>query len=1158
MAKTKHKRKGVNVALQKLIRGSGDTLALASARQHYRPESYGTLVQLLRTNPVLKKRFFHPPFPKTVSQLKYMTWLLEPQDLEREILWAKACLLQYADQLSRFLKLTEDYEDLFLKSRFEECHSVLDSVEQEFGASLWLLKHKLALLQTGNGPEALRGYATEVQATAPENGFVAFLVYFLSLRNDSSISFEGFTRLYFEKMDKVEMRPDFVDYIKFHVLLDVGLSNESFANILRIEFFGAAIDYYETIITLARVAIARGRKELFETFTSVVQQLLAKTNDPRLEPLLFGLDDSPWLKQPMDLKTLDVSDLFVSGEIETSIQIGTEQLEERADNPDLLILVARAGYAADSNQKRTERRIFEKIIGEIAADCGINNDKHEWFDLLRYAANSSGQKVADALWAYAEREYSSDPRNSGNGVLHYSLTTNRVISPLRLIELTSGPRQRYIDLVSRLYGDRVSVKYATTLINQESATALGHCLSWEAIAFLQASSALEQGQLRQALESSNRLLESANGYYRNTATRITAYCFLQLGETLDLVRFITSAYLSKRPIHLLPVAEAAELLDKTTRQQLKDDISVPTLLDIAIKQLDSPVVHERRYAYEDFLFSHRVERPSELRSIEGQFDRAKLIYFLRFICVESVMDVSIVFSGSRDIAEERVSVCRFLTELDPENATLYQNEIKEIIRRLMIQQRVLEVQQSKIYVDTDSIKKKIDKSFRESFARYQILLATQRSVDMDRLLAERRKKAERFDIEGLLSLPLPRDEMTELFTSMILQLRDQFVSSTEHGLDGYLSVRIRHGTLQGQLRSALQAADLLTPRNSITGGYQTQNQLTAEVIESDSILGTQIGKRLAKFTSEVDLLIYKIINEWIQVKRMPEEKGFFDFTLTTAHSELFSTYVAVDTSIDEFLDRIFRFFLGFLEFHLSRVRDAFRNEVKIRFITLLTELQADLEAVKLTPEVSELIRKARNAQTELLRAIDRIIEWFHLSKSTDREPFFIEDAISISLESVRTFTQGIEETVNLNTDKVIVAEGQMLTGLVDILTIIFENIIRHSGLGGRPRATINVEHQEKVVRITIENEIAEGVATDGSESKIRTIKHAIAENQYGQSISREGGTGFHKIWKILNHDFKLASLGAPAELNFAFSTNKRFVVTFAIPAQEITDGNSHS
>jgi hypothetical protein len=1157
MAKTKRKRKGANLALQKLLRGPADTLALSSARQQYRPESYATLVQLLRSNEKLKKRFCPQPFPKTVAQLKDTTPLLERQSLEREILWAKAYLLQLTDQISRFLSLTENYEDLFLKSRFEECHSVLDSVEQQFGMSLWFLKHKLALLQTANGPDAQRTYAIRVQATARKAGFIQFLIYFLSLRNDSSISFDGFIRLYLEHIKKAQMQDDVVDYLNFHILHEVRLPDESLANILRIEFSGAVIDYYETIIKLARLAIANDRTELFKTLSSAIEPLLAKTSDPRLEPLLCGLDQSSWHRQTMDLQILKVSDLFLSGALETAVKIAREELEERADNADLLILIARAGFRTASEQKVGEPRVFEKIIGEIDADYGNGGATHDSFDLLRYAVNFGGQKVADALWGYTQKEYSYDPRESAGGILHYSLTGSRISNPLRIIELSPGPRQRYVDMLSNLSEGHLSITYANAFGNQESAAGLANSLSWEAKEFLQAYSALEQGKFREALEYSVRLIESANGYYRNSAIRIKGYCLLELGQTLELVRFISSSYLAGRPVHLFPVAQTVEILDKTTRWQLKNDISVPIFLDIAIKIFEFSLEHQRRYAYEDFLFSHNVERPSELRSIREQFDRTKLIHFLRFICVESVMDVSTVFSGSRDIAEERVSVCRFLTELDPENAALYQNEVKDIVRRLMIQQRVLEVQQSKIYVDTDSIKKKIDKSFRESFARYQILLATKTSFDMDRLLAERREKAERFDIQGLLNLPLPRDEMTELFTSMILQLRDQFVSSTEHGLDGYLSVRIRHGTLQGQLRSSLQAAHLLTQRDSITGGYQTQNDITAEVTESDPILGSQIGSCLARFTSDVDSLIYEIINEWIQVKKRPEEKGFFDFTLTTAHSSLLSTYVAVGTSIDEFLDKIFHFFLDLLNFHLTMVRNAFNNQVKIRFISLLTALQTDLEALRVTPEVSELIRNATNAKTELLRAIDRVIEWFHLSKSTDREPFFIEDAMSISLESVRTFTQGIEEQIDLRTDKVIVVEGRMLTGLVDILTIVFENIIRHSGLGGRPKAFINVEHDEQVVRISIENEIAENVATQERELQIRTIKHAIAENLYGQSINREGGTGFHKIWKILNHDFRIASLRVPAELDFGFTDKRSFLVTFAIPVREVTDGNSH-
>jgi hypothetical protein len=86
------------------------------------------------------------------------------------------------------------------------------------------------------------------------------------------------------------------------------------------------------------------------------------------------------------------------------------------------------------------------------------------------------------------------------------------------------------------------------------------------------------------------------------------------------------------------------------------------------------------------------------------------------------------------------------------------------------------------------------------------------------------------DLASLMALSLPKNEMDDLFQAMIINLRDEFISSAEHGLDGYLSVRIRHGTLVSQLRSPLEAANLITKKHSETGAYYSNEHWKKKLV----------------------------------------------------------------------------------------------------------------------------------------------------------------------------------------------------------------------------------------------------------------------------------------------------------------------------------------
>jgi hypothetical protein len=200
--------------------------------------------------------------------------------------------------------------------------------------------------------------------------------------------------------------------------------------------------------------------------------------------------------------------------------------------------------------------------------------------------------------------------------------------------------------------------------------------------------------------------------------------------------------------------------------------------------------------------------------------------------------------------------------------------------------------------------------------------------------------------------------------------------------------------------------------------------------------------------------------------------------------------------------------------------------------------------------VQELVRAIKTAQTELQRVFDRITEWFRLSTTTANEPFSIEDAINISRESVSTFTRGLDTKVTVLSEAEIIIKGRLLSSFVDILSIVFENVIRHSCLNARPGAVVTVTNNDTSIQIVIENEIGEGVASDESRNRIATIKKAMERDEYGTSISREGGTGFHKIWKFLNHDFKPKEVGANPYLDFGFVGKDRFFVAFRVPSNK--------
>jgi hypothetical protein len=1066
--------------------------------------------------------------------------------VDREILWAKAYLQPFVGGLTQFLTSASDFQRGLAYGDHTACERALNEIESRYGLSLWLIKTRIAYLQFAAGQKPRSEYAKGIIKGANEQGFVAYITHYFNQQNEATMTTNSFSALMQPRFRR--MRPqakDVADYLEFHLFPNVDIDASQIANILCIESTGAVVDYYETLLRLSRIILSKGASDLFPVMESSLGYLSEACDDPRLEMLLFELregnddNDRRFSSTPAAIEALNS---FLKGSYAESLTGALQELEISGDNFDLVELSARACSVWPDGQTANVRvkPVLDAMCSLILAD---SNALEATAYLSKLSLNFNGHSWADSLRGFIVRETSPYFSPENLTVKHYAASGLPTVSPLRLDSFSKASfKRRYALLNRRMYGEQLCVLYAESLIQGAFNDDLNRELSHEQSSLLKAETLIASKDFTEALAEAQRLLKSRERYYQRKATRIIFYCLLQLGKLRECIDLLTTSYLEEGFDSAVPVKEATTLVAATDDSGLTANISTPILLDIYSKYVGTDFESERRYAYEDFLFANGIQRPSELRAISERFENSKLVYFLRNIAVESIMDDSvIIFSGSRDVAEERVAVCRLLVQLDPNNADGYQAEIREIIGRLMIRKRVREIQRSKIYVDTESIKKKVSRTMRESFNRYKAL----RGRDDTRPQPTTKMDGDTHSVGSSALLVLPSDEVTELFDSIVLDLRDLFVSSNEHGLDGYLSVRIRHGTLAGELRGPLETANLLTKRDSITGGHKLSPNLRLNA--SSSVVAA-----LTKFTADYEALINEIISDWIQVKRATGDKGMLDFTLTTRISDALAKEVKEQTTFDEFIEIIFGFFYGMLDIRLKSVRREIGFTAKQRATLLLTRLIGDLESQAANQEMQELVRAIKTAQTELQRVFDRITEWFRLSTTTANEPFSIEDAINISRESVSTFTRGVDTSVTVPNQLQIGIEGRLLNSFVDIMSIIFENIIRHSDLGTRPEAVVKVTLFDNSIQIAVENEIGDGVATEESRNRIATIKKAMEKDEYGKSISKEGGTGFHKIWKFLNHDFKPQEMDASPYLEFGFTDSVKFLVAFRVPtAKEI-------
>lgn len=1144
----------LNLGISKIeiVKSSNLHRTLSKIRDRISPLLFEELVKWIFSSKRLCEKVFSSPFPRNFLELEVKRPLTSTH-IEREYIWAGSYLILFSEKINRYLELSYDYQEKILSGSTELCKEILDIIEKEFGQSLWLIKQKIAFLQRHDGLEAQKRYSNKIKEESIENGVVSFVSHYVSYRNEPAVTPSRFVKQLEKNISSLNLDENFDAYLSYQIapVYKVIFSTDKIQYILRQENFKSVIDYYECFIAATSMLLTDEDEEYVYIVKSIIKKLGQKITDPRINSFLINIGEELLVAENKDINIKQTFDLFLKGHYEESLFNCLKLLENYPHNFDYIEIAARSCVILKKEKidipgNKYLSKIFSYMCSILLRD---SNSERAFTELYKVCLNFFPAPWSSSLLVFLLKENSPDPFESRNIINYYFALSIPQIHPLRITSLSySKSKESYLKYIYKIYGDSPSFKYAENLVGKNINITEKNYFSYETSLLIKALSFLNSGRYDESIDISKNNIENSNSYFYFVYVRIITDSLINLLKINEAIDYITKLYVcNMNLINILPVKDIVEKIDKNIRVDLKGDISIPIIYNIYNKHIDNDKEHIRNYAYEDFLFNYNINKPSEIEGIIDKFDNDKIIYFLKYICIESIMDISIVFSGTNDLLQERLNVCKLLLKIDERNIDAYQSEIKFILRHITISQRMREIEQSKIYVDVESIKDFATKNFKENFSRYISFLNDGISVKDLEIRHSAREKTIQGDVDGLLSLSLPDNEINDIIETLIVDLRDQFVSSTQYGLDGYLSTRIRHGTLSGHLRRPLESANLITQKDSSKGVYKKNNFWIEKFCLHDPNQIDLLSKSFIDFSCKYDELIHKIISEWIQVKKYPSDKGLFDFTLIKFNVAYLASFITEETTFDEFLDKIFDVFFEYLRVNLKNIRYQLKYVAKNEANKLLTELRTNVENINSGSDSYELINAINRVRTELQVTFDRITEWFRLSKSTENDPFSVEEAIDISLESLKA------SGYNLNINTTISDEMRLnyiqgsLPSFVDILFIIFENVAKHSKILTIPYANLNVSFKDSNICLTVDNEIKGNCVSESAKNKIDNIKKSLTEKDYWKSVAKEGGTGFFKIQKILSQDFNLMASDLQPVLNFGFREENTFYVEVCIP-----------
>ncbi|WP_164923165.1 hypothetical protein [Sinorhizobium medicae] len=1023
----------------------------------------------------------------------------------------------YAAEIQVFVGMRQELETAFLSGNHQRIEELHQEAESTFGQSLWLSESRILYFDlpgvTGN-----RAHYTQSFRETDAPPLFNFLVSWISYRASAGVSAGEVDRL----LGQVLKEAAGLGGVAFALNGRYPeVDHEAAADMLGYSDTLPLIDRYQVMLLALQCLFADGdlSVEDDDAIKVVLSDLCRHIADPQLYRLARALGIQ--VSIPLDERFLSLQDDFNAGLFTKVIaEIGAADETKDIETLELLLRSKmQVGEREEAVPAETQvRTLYKEIENDLAAVLSCADDGVEArLRLQKVILSHCNSAWAASLRLILERQTHDERVFEPNRIQTALGLRSAIEQPYLILTLPTGKVRH--ELAARIANDRpnsVTIAMLEQLCGDESPSAasfigmdqaiavLRHGESVEAIEILKKLTALTEPQIVQF--EAFRLLAAA--YWRDG----------QIAEMADLTArlFVQSRYFGA----ILPIRDLVDELLKRHNEPLvgsatRGRLSVAIVFDIFSRYISSEYDAERADAYKDVLKANCIRKASELTQHLDRFPVNELVYFLRYVCVSDVLDQSLALDTSRAVEDERVAILLLISELIAgKTPAAIKDELREIRTRQVVRETTLRLDESKIYVNIEGIRRSIDVSMRDDWNRYRLLNDGLETALFEIIEKVRGEKADPLRI--IIANP---SERFALLRKIITVLRDEFTMNKEFGLNSNLSTNIRHGYVEREIRAPLLARNLVTNTDK---GFYLPNKFWLERLDSgDPEEEARLSALFNKFSMRIDDEIDRVNRKLLRVNSEETPEGLFKYGISdTALMAADATWSSKE-SFDEFIDAVFSIFWEGTQRNLVMVRAALTSYVLAEFIDSLNALAQDIATDGFSQRLPDLEHAITMVQTETRAAVERVASWFTLSSNNEYQDFDLAIAFQAGMNTVRTYFRNLSIQEDYASNGEIIMNGWCLPIFARLFFLILDNAATH---GARNRSHLKismfVEVRENHLFIKATNDLP----VDHNNAELAE-RAAEINRDYGQAramelLSEEGGSGYPKIWKLLKTDLR--------------------------------------
>ncbi len=927
--------------------------------------------------------------------------------------------------------------------------------------------------------------------------------------------------------------------MRYRLAFEMPSNEEGLADILRIEQSHNLADLYEGFLSVAQ-EIAKNKK--FRSLWDVLLRCLRRLpdiEDFRVKQLIVRLANAQ-LDSPLPTRQRNVSDLLFAGRVAAARRACRRRSNSLSaiDPWDLIYEGLACAHGIKPSSAATRIDKYSELIGAVFSR------RHDFAEsyarIVKLALNLRGLSAASGLLDMLSQLKRGNPDEEWRPWL---ISLN---SPSRGIE-DLEPSADGVSSMLGSYGQAGETEAAWTCLHNPDGWADG--LSSPGAAILAAVGYLRKGAFSFAISTLATRSPNFPRALRSIYAPVLLHGYYANGDKQSVVSLLAAeGAIDGGYAEALPIVSSIGFL-KWPDFSLVENPLAPSIALHQLWLVDGADVTASllRFATGRALKKLDVSRPSELIEFEQQFNRHELIYFMRKVCMPNILDVARILKGSRAIMEERQAICASLRILDPENSSLYEDEVMSISNQLALDEGQWLVDRTRLHVDTDAFTRWAVKELAEDFARYQDLLGIDvtEEGDFDDVLSE---------IESAALAPseplLAQGEADAVLYTLLRRAATEFANNPIFGLDFYLSKRIRHQSFIGLIRGPLEFSQLITTRKSESSEYHRNDYWLEKFHESSDIEKNTLDDALKKFAAKFDDVLLTAKETRFHVRSHEKPDGLLSLDLPAHMVAIARTISRHDAGISGFVVTLIALLWASLEKSLANTRRFISEDLKTQIVEASDELRAAARrCVEGDQAFLELDMAIGRCSAEVQRKLDEAAAWFSRADlSAHMRLFTLDQIVRVATDSAlrcqRAFEPIIETEVE-NSDHLMMAST--LIFVHDVIFVALDNARAHSGLKS-PKVKIGVSLDIVGGSLTI-NVHSESKMQNRHvrERKLSETRKLIELGKIEPRTRKEGESGFFKLAAVVRQTAKGA-------IDFGFTPNGQFFlkIVYAMSIRQIT------